>query len=97
MAIRFKINEHGERVAVVDTVEDFGRAIDELDCPIVAPAEVAAIYGIAEGFSGAEWGLRLPRRRGPLDQLAAPRAVTRTTSRYVAERRVVESLHHSRP
>ena len=55
MAIRFKINEHGERVAVVDTVEDFGRAIDELDCPIVAPAEVAAIYGIAEGFSGAEW------------------------------------------
>ena len=55
MAIRFKINEHGERVAVVDTEEDFGRAIDELDCPIVAPAEVAAIYGIAEGFSGAEW------------------------------------------
>ena len=55
MAIRFKINEHGERVAVVDTVEDFGRAIDELDCPIVAPAEVAAIYGIPEGFSGAEW------------------------------------------
>ena len=55
MAIRFTINEDGERVAVVDALRDFEKAIDTLDCPIVAPAEVAEIYGTVEGFDSAEW------------------------------------------
>ena len=55
MAIRFKINEDGERVAVVDTVRDFEQAIDTLDCPIIAPAAVAEIYGTVEVFDIAEW------------------------------------------
>ena len=38
MAIRFKINEDGDRVAVVDTVRGFEKAINTLDCPIIAPA-----------------------------------------------------------
>ena len=54
VAIRFKINEDGERVAVVDTVRDFEKAIDTLDCPIIAPAEIAEIYGIAAVFDSAE-------------------------------------------
>ena len=55
MAIRFKINEDGECVAVVDTVRDFEQAIDTLDCPIIAPAEIAEIYGIEDVFESAEW------------------------------------------
>ena len=56
MAIRFKINQDGERVAVVDTVRDFEKAIETLDCPIIAPAEVAEICGAAEVFDSAESG-----------------------------------------
>ena len=55
VAIRFKINEDGKRVAVVDTVRNFEEAIETLDCPIIAPAEIAAIYGIEEVFESAEW------------------------------------------
>ena len=54
MAIRFKIDQDGECVAVVDTGRDFEKAIDTLDCPIIAPAEVAEIYGIVEVFDSAE-------------------------------------------
>ena len=40
MAIKFEINVDGERVALVDTVEDFEKAIDTVDRPIIAPDEV---------------------------------------------------------
>ena len=55
MAIRFKVNEDGERVAVVDTVRDFEHAIDTLDRPIIVPVEVARIYETAEVVDNAEW------------------------------------------
>ena len=38
----------GKRVALVDTVEDFEEAIDTLDCPIIAPDEVARAFEMRE-------------------------------------------------
>ena len=57
MAIKFEINVDGERVAVVDTVEDFEKAIDTLDCPIIAPDEVLQAFGMPEvtPIESAEW------------------------------------------
>ena len=49
MAIKFGVDEDRELVALVDTVEDFERAIQTLDCLIVAPHEIAAAYGFPGG------------------------------------------------
>ena len=43
VAIRFKINASGERVAAVDSVQDVEKAIDTLGCPIIALAPIAEI------------------------------------------------------
>ena len=40
---------------MVDTVRDFEKAIDTLDCPIIAPVEVAEIYGTVEIFDSVGW------------------------------------------
>ena len=61
---------------------------DRLDCPITAPAQVAEIYGTVEVFDNAGWD-HARGGRGPLDQLAARRAITRTFSCRAAALHVV--------
>lgn len=57
MAITFEIDEDGERVALVDTVEEFEEAVNTLDCPIIASTEIAETFGIPEvsPIHSAEW------------------------------------------
>ena len=57
MAITFEMDDDGERVALVDTVEEFEEATNTLDCPIIVSAEIAEAFGIPEvsPIHCAEW------------------------------------------
>ena len=57
MAITFTLDEDGERVALVDTIDDFDEAINTLDCPILAPPEIAEAFGLPDyhPIDSAEW------------------------------------------
>ena len=79
MAIKFEINVDGERVALVDTVEDFEKAIDTVDRPIIAPDEVAKAFGTPEVTPHRQRrvGSRLAGRRGSLDHDAGGQTLAR--------------------